>query len=157
MITLACSQRGGSGLRLSGMNKIFPWGSGLLIMVSILSAASAISVSVGSSTESGIGRHCSSSDASSVSTSSSSVVTRSSSVEGSYRLLPGATVLRAGGHQNSGCQAGQRSSYPVWIDGRRFLCLVACAPAQESHHGKRITTRGSGTHQLHIHQGTPDQ
>ena len=51
MVNFACSHNAGRAPRLSGWKKIFTWGWDPCIMVSSLSAAPAISLSVGSSTK----------------------------------------------------------------------------------------------------------
>ena len=116
MVSLACSHREGRAPRLSGWKKMLAWDWELFIMVSSLSAAPAISISVGSSGASGIGGHQGSSggrSASSASTSTSdspSVVALSSSDEGSSTVSPAPSGPARGLARRCICKAGACSS-----------------------------------------------
>ena len=81
MVNFACSHKAGRAPRLSGWKKIFACGREPF-MVSSLSAAPAISVSVGSSGVSG------KADTKASASVSASVVSRSSSEEGSSTCVP---------------------------------------------------------------------
>ena len=87
IVNFAWSHNAGSAPRLSGWKKIFTDGWDPRSIVSSLSAAPAISLSVGSSGASGIGGHQASSAAVSAFVSAS-VVSRSSSDEGSSTVSP---------------------------------------------------------------------
>ena len=88
MVNFACSHKAGSAPKLSGWKKTFACGWELFIMVSSLSAAPAISASVGSSGVLGIGGHQGSSSVESSISVSPSVVARSSSDERSSTVSP---------------------------------------------------------------------
>ena len=135
-------------------------------MVSSLSAAPAISFSVGSSGVSGIGGHQDSSAKVAAASVSASVVSRSSSEEGSSTaspapsgpvilLEPVAEELVTGERRSSECPELQGASCPGGLDGRRPWCLVADELGPGFRCGKRTTRVASGIHPQHIHIGTP--
>ena len=171
IVNFACSHNAGSAPRLSGWKKIFTDGWDPRSIVSSLSAAPAISLSVGSSGASGIGGHQASSAAVSASVSAS-VVSRSSSDEGSSTVSPapsGPARLLARGcswsswacsrwvdeHRNSGCPVSQRAFCPEGLGGRKPWCLVE--QAQGIRYGKHTARGASGIHPQHNHTGIPDQ
>ena len=90
-VNLACSYNGGRAPRFSGMQKGFPLGWTLEIMIASLSAALAISSSEGSSAASGTGGHHATVGSSG--SLSSSVEAASSSEEGSFTVSPAPSGL----------------------------------------------------------------